>query len=170
MTVNKLVVHYVNLYDRKESKLQDFLKELSKYPSNQIEQWMDNFTSSDIMVLTGKEFSYAVNFSHKNELGCTFIIKGIDSTDLGSCVVGSCEEKVGLTAYYLFSKSVAIASTPVTDENSEDMEKLKEDTERNISQVLSFSVMSEKEKLDTLIDALEPMIPDEIKAEFEALK
>lgn len=198
MSTNKFKLYEVSLFGEHEGKLIEFLDTLKESPTEELVQWLNAFQHKNVILLTGKKFSYGVNFHYTDSIGCPFLVKNLDSVSVENCLVGGCNIKIGLILYHLFSKGISCLQTlkdlekdEISLKNFSDLNiketddanninnikdkstaltDLMSEVERNISMILSLSISPSKGKLDELIDALYPMITDKIKNEFELMQ
>lgn len=198
MSNTEFKLHEVSLFGKHERKTYEFLDTLKETPSKELVEWLNAFQYRNVMLLTGEKFSYGINFHYDNSIGCPFLIKELDAISVEKCIIGGCNMKIGLIVYYLFSKGISCLQTlkdlgkdEIAFESFQDLkikviddvnninnmeDKLKAITdvmygvEKNISTILSLSISPNKGKLDELIDALYPMIPDNLKDEFQLMQ
>lgn len=198
MSTNKFKLYEVSLFGEHEEKLTEFLDTLKENSTEELVQWLNAFQHKNVILLTGKEFSYGINFHYTDSIGCPFLVKNLDSVSIENCLVGGCNSKIGLILYHLFSKGISCLQTlkdfekdEIALENFSDLNiketedanninniedkstaitDLMKEVEKNISMILSLSISPNKKKLDELIEALYPMITDKIKNEFQLMQ
>jgi len=194
MSTDKFKLHEVSLFGLHERNSSEFLDTLKENPNKDLVEWFNAFQYKNVLLLTGEKYSYGINFHYDNSIGCTFFIKELDSVSIENCIIGGCNIQIGLIVYFLFSKGISCLQTledlekddiafekfndleiKVIDEvNKEDKEAaiidVMKGVEKNISTILSLSISPNKGKLDELVDALYPMIPDNIKDEFQLMQ
>lgn len=194
MNTNDFKLHEVSLFGQHERKLNEFLDTLKENPNTDLIEWFNAFQYKNVLLLTGEKYSYGINFHYNNKIGCPFLIKELDSVNVENCLIGGCNTQIALIVYFLFSKGISCLQTlkdlekdDISFENFKDLkikvidEVNKDDqtvaiidvmkgVKKNISTILSLSISPNKGKLDELVDALYPMIPDNIKDEFQLMQ
>ena len=111
MSNNQFKLHEVSLFGKHETKANEFLDTLKESPTEELVQWLNAFQYKNVILLTGKKFSYGINFHYTDSIGCPFLVKNLDSVSVENCLVGGCNIKIGLIVYLLFSKGISCLQT-----------------------------------------------------------